>query len=129
MTKNNLINNKEKNVPDDNINKTKFNTIKQNDNNINKNDIANNIPVGIVLITIGVPLSLQMGINPFITAVAISFSSNLAYTIPPAFVPVATCYAYPYGGGKYTLRWGIVMALISIVLCALLIYPLGSLFA
>lgn len=91
-------------------------------------NIANNIPVGIVLITIGVPLSLQMGINPFITAVAISFSANLAYTIPPAFVPVATCYAYPYGGGKYTLRWGIIAALVSIVVTALLIYPLGSIF-
>lgn len=91
-------------------------------------NIANNIPVGIVLITIGVPLSLQMGINPFVTAVAVSVSANLAYTIPPAFVPVGTCYAYPYGGGKYTLRWGIVASLVSIVLTALLIYPLGALF-
>ncbi len=90
-------------------------------------NIANNIPVGIVLITIGVPLSLQMGINPFLAAVAVSFSSNLAFTIPPAFVPVGTCYAYPYGGGKYTLRWGIVAAIVSIVITVALIYPLGSL--
>lgn len=91
-------------------------------------NIANNIPVGIVLITIGVPLSLQMGINPFVTAAAISISANLAFTIPPAFVPVGTCYAYPYGGGKYTLRWGIVATLVSIVITALLIYPLGAIF-
>lgn len=91
-------------------------------------NIANNIPVGIVLITIGVPLSLQMGINPFITAAAVSISANLAFTIPPAFVPVGTCYAYPYGGGKYTLRWGIVASLVSIVITALLVYPLGSIF-
>lgn len=92
-------------------------------------NIANNIPVGIVLITIGVPLCLQMGINPFITAVAVSVGSNLAYTIPPAFVPVGICYAFPYGGGKYTLRWGIVMALVAVVVCALLIYPLGLIFS
>jgi sodium-dependent dicarboxylate transporter 2/3/5 len=91
-------------------------------------NIANNIPVGIVLITIGVPLSLQMGVNPFVTATAISISANLAFTIPPAFVPVGTCYAYPYGGGKYTLRWGIVASLVSIVITGLLVYPLGSLF-
>lgn len=91
-------------------------------------NIANNIPVGIVLITIGVPLSLQMGFNPFITAVAISFCANLAFTIPPAFVPVGTCYAFPYGGGKYTLRWGIVMTVIAIIVCAVLLYPLGCLF-
>lgn len=92
-------------------------------------NIANNIPVGIVLISIGVPLSLQMGINPLITAIAVSFGSNLAYSIPPAFVPVATCYANPYGGPKYTLRWGIIMTLISVVITVLLIYPLGSIFA
>lgn len=91
-------------------------------------NIANNIPVGIVLITIGVPLSLQMGINPFVTAVTISVASNLAFTIPPAFVPVGICYAFPYGGGKYTLRWGIVIALISVVICGLLSYPLGMIF-
>lgn len=91
-------------------------------------NIANNIPVGIVFITIGVPLSLQMGINPFVTAVAISVSSNLAFTIPPAFVPVGTCYAFPYGGGKYTLRWGIVAAVVSLVVTAVLIYPLGMIF-
>lgn len=62
-------------------------------------------------------------------AVAVSVSANLAFTIPPAFVPVGTCYAYPYGGGKYTLRWGIVASLVSIVITALLIYPLGMLFA
>lgn len=91
-------------------------------------NIANNIPVGIVLITIGVPLSLQMGCNPFITAVAISFCANLAFTIPPAFVPVGTVYAFPYGGGKYTLRWGIIVSIMAIIVCAILLYPLGCLF-
>lgn len=84
--------------------------------------------MGIVLITIGVPLALQMGINPFVVAVAVSFSANLAFTIPPAFVPVGTVYAFPYGGGKYTLRWGLVMTVVGIVLTALLIYPLGMIF-
>ena len=91
-------------------------------------NIANNIPVGIVLISIGVPLSLQMGINPLVTALAVSYCANLAFTIPPAFVPVGTVYAYPYGGGKYTLRWGLVACAFSIVVCALLLYPLGMLF-
>lgn len=91
-------------------------------------NIANNIPVGIVLITIGVPLSLQIGANPFIIAVAVSFCSNLAFTIPPSFVPVGTCYAFPYGGGKYTLRWGIIVAILAIIVSAILVYPLGCLF-
>lgn len=90
-------------------------------------NVANNVPTGIILITIGVPLSLQMGINPFITAVAITVGSQLAYCIPPAFVPIGFCYADPYGGAKYTFRWGVVATIISCV-AILLVYPLGLLF-
>jgi sodium-dependent dicarboxylate transporter 2/3/5 len=91
-------------------------------------NIANNIPVGIVLVTVSVPICMEMGVNPFIAALAISYCANLAYVIPPAFVPVATCYAYPYGGGKYMFRWGLVAAVVSIVVCCVMIYPLGLLF-
>ncbi len=91
-------------------------------------NIANNIPVGIILITIGVPLALQLNANPFIVAVAVSFCAVQGYTIPPAFVPVGFCYAYPYGGGKYMLRWGLVQMVITAVVTALLMYPLGLLF-
>ena len=91
-------------------------------------NFANNVPVGIVLITVGVPISLQMGINPFVTAVTISFGSNLAYCIPPAFVPVGYCYADPFGGAKYTFRWGLVTMIISIAVSILLIYPLSLVF-
>lgn len=90
-------------------------------------NIANNIPVGIVMISIGVPLGLQMGINPFIIALSVSLCSNLAFTIPPAFVPVGTVYAFPYGGGKYTLRWGLVACLYSIIVTVIMVYPLGML--
>jgi sodium-dependent dicarboxylate transporter 2/3/5 len=90
-------------------------------------NFANNVPVGIVFITVGVPLSLQMGINPFITAVAIAAGSNFAYCIPPAFVPVGICYADPFGGGKYTFRWGLVALIITCIACCL-IYPLGMIF-
>lgn len=90
-------------------------------------NFANNVPVGIVLITVGVPLSLQMGINPFLVAVAVSAGSNFAYCIPPAFVPVGICYADPFGGGKYTFRWGMVTMIITCAVCAL-IYPLGLIF-
>jgi sodium-dependent dicarboxylate transporter 2/3/5 len=91
-------------------------------------NIANNIPVGIVLVTVSVPICMEMGVNPFIAALAISYCANLAYVIPPAFVPVATCYAYPYGGGKYMFRWGLVASVVSIAVCCVMIYPLGLLF-
>lgn len=89
-------------------------------------NICNNIPVGIVFTTVGVPLALQMGINPFIPIMAIVMGAQFAYCIPPAFVPIGFCYADPYGGGKYTFRWGVVMVVISCVVGGLLIYPLAS---
>lgn len=90
-------------------------------------NICNNIPVGIVFTTVAVPLALQMGINPFIPAMAIIMGAQFAYCIPPAFVPIGFCYADKFGGGKYTFRWGVVMTLISCVVAGLLIYPLGML--
>ena len=90
-------------------------------------NIANNIPVGIVLVIVGTPIAMEKGMNPLIVALAVSYCANLAFTIPPAFVPVGTVYAYPYGGGKYTLRWGLIACVYSIIVCALLIYPLASL--
>jgi len=90
-------------------------------------NFANNVPVGIVLITVGVPIALQMHINPFLVAVAVSAGSNFAYCIPPAFVPVGYCYADPFGGGKYTFRWGLVTMIVTCAVCAL-IYPLGLIF-
>jgi di/tricarboxylate transporter len=90
-------------------------------------NFANNVPVGIVLITVGVPIALQMNINPFVVAVAVSVGSNFAYCIPPSFVPIGYCYADPFGGGRYTFRWGLVMLIVSCAVSAL-IYPLGLIF-
>lgn len=90
-------------------------------------NVANNVPVGIILTTIGVPLSLQLGFNPFVAALAITLGSQFAYCIPPAFVPIGMCYADPFGGAKYTFRWGVVATVISCIVGALLIYPLGML--
>lgn len=90
-------------------------------------NFANNVPVGIVFINVGIPLSLQLGFNPFITAVAISVFSNLAYCIPPSFVPVGICYADPFGGPKNTFSWGLAMLIISCI-AGLLVYPLGIIF-
>jgi hypothetical protein len=42
-----------------------------------------------VLITVGVPLSLQMGFNPFITAWR-GRRSQFCLLHPPAFVPIVT---------------------------------------
>lgn len=88
----------------------------------------NNIPVGIIFTSVGVPLALEMGIDPFLVVVAVCIGGNMAFTIPPAFVPIGVAYADPYCKGSTILKNGLVMTLICVVVLAGLIYPLGSLF-
>jgi sodium-dependent dicarboxylate transporter 2/3/5 len=91
-------------------------------------NVGNNIPVGIIFISAGVPMALQMGINPYLVVVAICIGANLAYMIPPAFVPVGVAYADPWCDGKAVLKNGTVMMIISCAVLAALMYPLGMLF-
>jgi sodium-dependent dicarboxylate transporter 2/3/5 len=89
-------------------------------------NIANNVPTGIIFVSVGTPMALAAGMNPAVLAIAVSISANLAYTIPPAYVPIAYAYADPYCNGGSVFRNGLVMAGVSIVVCTLLIYPLGA---
>lgn len=91
-------------------------------------NIANNIPVGIIFVSAGVPMAIEMGMNPFLLVVGICIGANLAYTIPPSFVPVGVAYADPYCQGSTVLKNGAMMTVITCIVLALLIYPLGRLF-
>ena len=90
-------------------------------------NIANNVAVGIIFIVAGTPLALSMGMNPILIGMAVCIGANLAYTIPPSFVPVGIAYASPWGGGGVTFRNGLAMTVISCVVMAVLLYPLSLL--
>lgn len=92
-------------------------------------NVANNVPVGIIFVSVGVPLCLEMSVNPLPLAIAVSVSANLAYTIPPAYIPVGVAYADEYCNGGTVFKNGCVMAVVSAVVCAILIYPLANLFS
>ncbi|MDR1874979.1 MAG: hypothetical protein LBQ90_08230 [Synergistaceae bacterium] len=89
-------------------------------------NIANNVPTGIIFVSVGTPMAMAMGVNPTVMAIAVCIGANLAYTIPPAYVPIGFAYADPYCNGGAVFRNGLVMTLISVVVCAALIYPLGT---
>ena len=92
-------------------------------------NIANNVPVGIIFVSVGVPMCLELGMEPLPLALAVSISANLAFTIPPAYIPVGVAYADEYCDGGTVFKNGLVMCVFSIIVCALLIYPLASVFA
>ncbi|MDR3332197.1 MAG: hypothetical protein LBT08_06175 [Synergistaceae bacterium] len=90
-------------------------------------NVANNVPTGIIFVSVGTPMAMSMGLNPVVVAIAVCIGANLAYTIPPAYVPIGFAYADPYCNGGSVFRNGLVMTLVSVVVCAALIYPLGTL--
>jgi di/tricarboxylate transporter len=91
-------------------------------------NIANNVPVGIILVTVGTTAAMNMGLNPAILAVAVCISTNLAYTIPPAYVPIGFAYSDPWCKGSAVFKNGVAMMVFSMIVCFLLVYPLGALF-
>lgn len=90
-------------------------------------NIANNVPAGIIFISVGTPMAMAAGINPILVAMAVSIGANLAYTIPPAYAPIGVAYADEYGGAGVTLRNGLFMTVVSCAVIGLLLYPLGVL--
>jgi sodium-dependent dicarboxylate transporter 2/3/5 len=90
-------------------------------------NVLNNIPVAIILMNAAVPLAMEMGMNPMVVGVAIMFSAGMAFALPSSFVPIGCCYAEPFGGPKYTIKYGSATMVIGIVVSTLLIYPLASL--
>lgn len=84
------------------------------------------VAVGIIFIVAGTPLALSMGMNPILVGVAVCIGANLAYTIPPSFVPVGISYASPWGGGAVTFRNGLAMTVISCVVMAVFTCAFGT---
>ena len=87
----------------------------------------NQVPVGIILMNVSIPICMANGINPLIMAITICIGASMAFTIPPACLTVGIAYGNDWTKGSYILKNGTVLALISIVLTWLICYPLGTL--
>ena len=90
-------------------------------------NFTSNVTVGILMMSVGVPIAMNMGFNPLLIATCVSMGSQAAYCLPSAVGPVGLCYSNPYGGAKYVFPWGLAATVISIVVCVLVIPPLGGL--
>lgn len=90
-------------------------------------NFANNVAVGIVFIVTATPLALSNGMDPLYVGMAVCIGANLAFTIPPSFVPVGIAYASPWNSAGVMFRNGFAVMLISCLVLALLVYPISSL--
>ena len=91
-------------------------------------NFLNNTAVGMLFATACAPFAVSVGVNPVVVAIVVALGCNLAFTTPAASFVATFSVTDDYCDGNYVLRNGVVMAVISIVVCGLLCYPLGSLF-
>ena len=90
-------------------------------------NILNNWAVNIVFASVSAPIAAATNINPAILAAAIILGSTLAYTTPAASSVATFSVSDPYCNANYVLRRGLVLAVITAIVCCALIYPLGML--
>ena len=90
-------------------------------------NFANNVAVGIVFIVTATPLALSNGMDPLYVGMAVCIGANLAFTIPPSFVPVGIAYASPWNSAGIMFRSGFAVMVVSCLALALLVYPISSL--
>ncbi len=90
-------------------------------------NVANNVAVGIIFVVMSTPLALEAGLNPVLIGIAVALGANLAFTIPPSFVPIGVAYASPWGDGGVVFKHGVVMTAVTCIVLAIFLYPLGSL--
>lgn len=90
-------------------------------------NFTSNVTVGVLMMSVGVPIAISMGFNPLLIAACVSIGSQAAYCLPSSVGPVGLCYANPYGGAKYVFPWGLAATGISIVICVLTIPVFGGL--
>lgn len=89
-------------------------------------NILNQIPVGVIFMSVAIPVCMVNGINPLIMAITICIASSMAFTIPPAALNISICYANPWSKGSYILKHGCVVMIISLLMVLVLCYPMGS---
>ncbi len=88
--------------------------------------IMNQVPVGVIFMTVAIPICINSGFNPLIMAVTICLASSMAFTIPPACLTISICYANPWSKGNYILKHGLVLMIISMLMITAVAYPLGA---
>lgn len=91
-------------------------------------NFTSNVTVGVLMMSVGMPIAIQMGINPLLIATCVCIGSNAAYCLPSSIATVGLCYSNPYGGAKYIFTWGLASTVISIVVAVFGIYGLGKIF-
>jgi len=92
-------------------------------------NITSNVTVGILMMSVSIPIASSAGLDPFIIALCVCLGSCSSYCLPTALTQIAICCSRPFGGQKYVFRWGLGATVISIIVTVLLVYTIGGAFS
>lgn len=86
----------------------------------------NQVPVGIIVMNVAIPLCPALGINPLVMAITVCLGSAMAFTVPPSCLPIGIAYGCGWSRGGYIFKNGAVSAAMAVGLIWLCCWPLGT---
>jgi sodium-dependent dicarboxylate transporter 2/3/5 len=86
----------------------------------------NNIPVVMLLLSVGIPMASSIGLNPLSVALIITIAGEMAFASPSAFGTIAFIYGDEWTEPKKIFKYGLVMMLLSIIVVSLIGIPLAG---
>jgi sodium-dependent dicarboxylate transporter 2/3/5 len=88
-------------------------------------NFLNNIPVVMLLLSVGIPMASSIGLNPLSVALLITLAGEMAFATPSAFGIIAFIYGDEWAEPKRIFKYGLVMMLWSIAVVSLIGIPLA----
>jgi sodium-dependent dicarboxylate transporter 2/3/5 len=89
-------------------------------------NFLNNIPVVMLLLSVGIPLAPFIGLSPLSIALLITIAGEMAFASPSSFGIIAFIYGDEWAEPKRIFKYGLVIMFWSIIVVGLLGLPLAK---
>jgi sodium-dependent dicarboxylate transporter 2/3/5 len=86
----------------------------------------NNIPVVMLLLSVGIPTASSIGLSPLSIALIITIAGEMAFATPSAFGVIAFVYGDEWAEPKRIFKYGLIMMLLSILVVISIGIPLAG---
>jgi sodium-dependent dicarboxylate transporter 2/3/5 len=88
---------------------------------------TSNIPIGILLMAVSLPLAAKIGVNPAIIGVLVAAGAQYSFCIPPGFATLGLLYGDDMVKSSRVLVYGLAVSILSILSFAVVGVPMANL--
>lgn len=89
-------------------------------------NVLNNIPVVMLMLSVCIPLSGALGLDPLAVTLLITVSGQMAFAMPSAFPAITMTYSDEYAKPRIIFTSGIVVMLWCMLVMACIAYPMAK---